>query len=101
MALQGVKDFKADPRFNKRSDIVVIDPADKSEKSFLKKLGLIGETEQARTVLITPPAIVVAKYLGKTSKDQLYADIKNATSGCCGGGGCCGSSGCCPGGCCK
>lgn len=90
-ALEGVRDFKADPRFASATEIVVIDPSDTQEHKFLKQLSLDGQSPQAMTILISPPAEVVGKYEGPLTKAQLMADLQRATSGCC-------PEGCCPGG---
>jgi hypothetical protein len=97
-AMQGVNDFKADPRFGSAVEIVVIDPSDVSEHKFLNTLSLDPNITQAQTVLIAPPAEILGKYQGQTTKKQFVDCVQNAASGCCPGG-CC-PGGCCPGGCC-
>ena len=92
-ALRGVRAFKADSRFGSAAEIVQIDPSDKQEQPFLKQIGFKGDTTQAVTILISPPAEVVGTYQGGTTKEQFIDDIQKASSGCCPGG-------CCPGGCC-
>jgi hypothetical protein len=92
-AMQGIKDLKADPRFGSALEIVMIDPSDKRESSFLNTLAVDTQTTQAQTVLIAPPAEVLGKYQGPTTKGKLVESIQNAASGCC-------PEGCCPGGCC-
>lgn len=92
-AMQGVTDFKADPRFSNATEVVVIDPSDSHEHKFLKMLALDPNIIQAHTVLIAPPSEILGIYQGPTSKKQLVDSVQNAASGCCPGG-------CCPGGCC-
>jgi len=92
-AMQGVTDFKADPRFSNATEIVMIDPSDSREHKFLSMLSLDTNITQAQTVLIAPPAEVLGTYQGPTTKKQLVDSVQNAASGCCPGG-------CCPGGCC-
>ena len=88
-ALKGVRDFKEDPRFINATEIVMIDPSDGQEHKFLNQLALDTHSTQAVTVLISPPAEVIGKYQGSTTKAQLASDLQKATSGCCGPGGCC------------
>lgn len=96
-ALQGVRDFKADQRFSNAAEIIMINPADKNEHRFLNQLSLGTHSNQALTVLISPPAEVIGTYQGPTTKDKMITDLQKASSGCCGPGGCC-PGGCCPGG---
>lgn len=92
-ALKGVRDFKADPRFSNATELVTIDPADPKEQKFLQQLGVKASSNQAVTLLVSPPADVVGTYRGATTKEQFVTDLQSATAGCCPGG-------CCPGGCC-
>lgn len=96
MALRGVQDFKADPNFASASEIVIIDPSDPDEKKFLNQLNINVTPAEATTLLMAPPADVVGKYYGPTSKEQIISDLKSATSGCCGPGGCCPGGKCGP-----
>ena len=98
-ALNGVNDFKADPRFSAATELVIIDPTNTQEHKFLNQLALNTNPSQATTVLISPPAEVIGKYQGPVTKAQMVSDLQKATSGCCPGG-CC-PGGCCPGGKCK
>lgn len=99
-ALQGVKEFKADPRFAEATEIVLLDPADPQEQKFYKQLALDPHSASATTVFIAPPAETIAQYKGATQKERFVSDLQKAVSGCCGPGGCC-PGGCCPGGKCK
>lgn len=88
-ALKGVRDFKSDSRFANATEIVLIDPSDIQEQTFLNQLGLDPQSSQATTMLIAPPSEVIGKYAGALNKTQLVTDLQKATSGCCGPGGCC------------
>lgn len=99
-ALKGAKDFKADQRFSNATALVMINPADKNEHKFLNQLSLNMDSNQALTVLISPPAEIIGSYQGPTTKEKMVADLQKASTGCCGPGGCC-PGGCCPGGKCK
>jgi len=94
-AMQGVKDFKADVRFAKFTEIITIDPSDTSETAFMEKLQIDPKADEALTVFLAPPGAVVAKLKGATNKDGLIATLQAATAGGCGSGGC-GPKGCAP-----
>lgn len=88
-AMEGVRDFKADPRFGQVTEIVMLDPADKKEAAFLGKLQVEPKSKEAITVLMVPPGMIAAKFAGATNKAGLLATIQRA----------CGPSGCGPSGC--
>lgn len=85
-AMEGVSDFKADPRFSQTTEIVMIDPSDTREHKFLNTLSLDTNITQAQTVLIAPPAEILGIYQGPTTKKQLVDSVQKTESG-----------GCCPG----
>lgn len=94
-ALKGVRDFKADTRFAQATEIVMLDPTDTAEASFLKDLQVDPKTESAVTVFMAPPGIPVASYTGTTTKEELVTTLEKASSAC-GPGGSCGPGGCGP-----
>ena len=94
-ALKGVNDFKADSRFEKATEIILINPSDVNERKFLNQLAVNIQSGEATTVFLAPPAETIGQYKGATSKDGFISDLQKALSGCCGPGGCC------PGGKCK
>ena len=94
-AMQGVRDFKADARFASATEIVMLDPADSAEASFLADLKIDPKTEEAMTVFLAPPGSAIAEYKGATDKAELAATLQKASSGCCAGGSC-GPGGCPP-----
>ncbi|MFO7906486.1 MAG: hypothetical protein ACQESR_25690 [Planctomycetota bacterium] len=55
LAMEGVKDFAADELFHDMTEIVVVDPADEAEQSFLEELRIDPSTETALSVLLAPP----------------------------------------------
>jgi hypothetical protein len=93
-AMQGVQDFAADDRFSTATKIVVLDPSDEAEKSFLNDLQVDPATKTAVTVFLAPPGSPIAMYEGATSKDEFLATLQKAGS--CGPGGVCGPGGCGP-----
>jgi hypothetical protein len=98
-ALRGVNEFKADEKFASATEIVMLDPADSDEKSFLADLKIDAKTTVATTAFIAPSGARIAEYEGATTKDALAAAVRQASAGCgpggCGPGGC-GPSGCAP-----
>lgn len=90
-AMQGVKDFQADTRFAKQTQIILINPTDEAEKTFLQELGLDSNLQEATTLMMLPPGQKVGSFVGPTSKQMLISTLTKATQGCVGG--------CCPGGC--
>jgi len=93
-AMQGVRDFKADARFASATEIVMLDPTDSAEASFLADMKVEPKTEEAMTVFLAPPGSAIAEYKGATDKTELVATLQKASSGCAGGS--CGPGGCGP-----
>jgi hypothetical protein len=91
-ALQGAEQFKVDARFAKATEVVVIDPGDSTETSFLQTLQVNPATSTAVTVLLAPPGRPVARFAGAVTKDQI---VEKVMAGPCAGGKC-GPNGCCP-----
>jgi len=93
-ALKGVGEFKADERFAKFTEVVMLDPTDSAEASFLADLKIDPKESKAVTAFLVPPGAVIAKYSGATAKDELIAALQKASTGCGPGG--CGPNGCGP-----
>ncbi len=93
-AMKGVREFKADARFASATEIVMLDPADQTEASFLADLKIDPKTEEAVTAFLAPPGSAIAEYKGATDKEELAATLQKASSGCAGGS--CGPGGCGP-----
>jgi len=81
-AMQGVEAFKADPQYNRGTEIVVLNPTDETEHSFLKALQVDPRTPAAVTLLVTPPGAPVARFVGAVTKGQIEAKVKEAQSSC-------------------
>lgn len=94
-AMEGVRQFQADPRFAEATETVILDPRDAAEAEFLKDLQIDPKARQAVTVFLAPPGAPIAIYEGATSKDVLVSSLEKASSGCCPGGSC-GPGGCSP-----
>ncbi len=94
VAMKGVRAFKADDRFASATEIVMVDPADSAEVSFLADMKIDPKTEEAMTVFLVPPGSAIAQYKGATDEAELAATLLKASSGCAGGS--CGPGGCGP-----
>jgi hypothetical protein len=93
--MSGVQSFKADPRFAQATQIVALDPDDRSEAAFLQDLKVDPRTPTAVTFVLAPPGTPIAKFAGPVTKDQIVAKVTAAQSGPCAGGQC-GPGGCAP-----
>lgn len=93
-AIKGVQAFKADERFASATEIVMLDPSDSAESSFLGDLKIDPKTAKAVTAFLVPPGSAIAEFEGETNKEQLLAALQSAGS--CGPGGVCGPGGCGP-----
>jgi hypothetical protein len=91
-ALQGVHAFKTDEKFASATEVIMVNPADSAEKSFLNDLKINAQTTAATTALIAPPGSVIAQYAGATTKEEFITALQQANTGC-------GPGGCGPGGC--
>jgi hypothetical protein len=91
-ALKGVREFKADERYAKYTEVIMLDPSDAAESSFIADLKIDPKESETVTVLMAPPGSVIAEFKGATVKDELIAALQKASTGC-------GPGGCGPGGC--
>ena len=92
-ALRGVREFKADSRLAGATEIVMLNPTDPAERSFLNDLKIDSETAEAVTAFLVPPGSVIAEFKGAIDKSELVSALEKASSGCCPGGAC-GPNGC-------
>jgi hypothetical protein len=90
IAWSGVQEFKADARFAKATEIVVLNPDDRAETPLLRDLKVDPRTPQTVTVVLAPPGQPVASFVGAVTKDQIVAKIQAGpcAGGQCGPGGC-------------
>ena len=91
-AMTAAQSFKADTKYAKATEIVTLNPEDQAEASLLQELKVDPHTSQAVTVVLAPPGLPVASFVGAVTKDQIVAKVK---AGPCAGGQC-GPGGCCP-----
>lgn len=79
-AMRGVNEFKADAGYGALTEIVRVDPADPSEKSFLDRIRVSETIQEATTILLSPPGSVLASFTGATSKKDFTDAIQRAVS---------------------
>lgn len=92
-AMRGINDFKSDPQFAQLTEIVTIDPANKTEEKFVAQLKINPDTDEAITAFLLPPGAVIGKFEGATDKNMLLASLQRAMASCGSG---CGPRGCGP-----
>ena len=92
-ALKAAEDVKADPKYAKTTEVVSVDPQDAKEAEAMKRLSIAPDTNEAVTILLAPPATIVNRLKGATSKDAIIAEIVKAAAGC---GGRCAPGACGP-----
>ncbi|MBF0408559.1 MAG: hypothetical protein HQM10_14515 [Candidatus Riflebacteria bacterium] len=91
-AMKGVNDFKADPKFGKAVEIILLDPADTKEEKLFSQLKIDTKSTEAVTTFIAPPGSKLGTFIGETNREKIEAALMAAMSGGCG-------SGCAPSGC--
>jgi hypothetical protein len=81
-AMRGVREFRADPTYEKMSALVVVDPADPNEARLMTEFRVDRDTQEAVTLLLSPPGTLAGTYRGAVSKEKLIADLASCSSGC-------------------
>jgi len=81
-AMAAAQNFKADARYAKTTEIVMVNPEDQAETSLLEGLKVNPQTPQAVTVVLAPPGKPVASFVGAVTKDQIARKVAAASSGC-------------------
>lgn len=71
---QGVRDFKADPHFAPRTQIVALSLDDASDAAFMSTLQVDPRSTTPVTVFMAPPGVMVGKFPATATK----ADFSNA-----------------------
>ena len=97
-AFQGTRALLKDARYSASSQMVTIDPADKSEQTFLQSLKVDPLASDGVTVVLTPPGQPVATFPESATRDQMVEKLTSLSSSCCPGGKCAPGQKCCPGG---
>lgn len=86
-ALSGIKQFMADEKYGPHSQLVMLDPTDAKESSFLGDLRVAINIKTAVTVLLVPPGQAVSQFEGSIEKKAIETALTQ--SNCSPGSGCC------------
>ncbi len=79
-AIQGARDFQADPRYAAHTEVILLNSAETAEASFLKGLQIDPQAPQPVTVLMAPPGSVVGTFVGNVTKAELIAKLNSPSS---------------------
>ena len=80
-AMRGVRKFRRDPRFAHGTEMIIVDPADATEKELLENLRIDPETPEAVTVFFGPRGRPIGEFYGETNLDELVHTIDSSMSG--------------------
>ncbi len=79
----GVRDFRTDPEFDGRSDVVAFSAYDPAEKDFLDQLKVDPAALRSPvTAFLAPPAVLVGKFGPAATKNEMAAAL-HAAGKCC------------------
>jgi hypothetical protein len=79
----GAAGFVADPAFKDRSTVINVSLEDAAEARFVKEMEFKPEElSDSMIVVLAPPGVLVGKYQGSVSTDQIAADL-HAAGKCC------------------
>jgi hypothetical protein len=79
----GAAGFVADPSFKDRTTVVNVGLADPAEARFVKEMEFKPEElSDSMIIVLAPPGVLVGKYQGNVSTDQIAADL-HAAGKCC------------------
>lgn len=82
------KRFHSEQQYAQSSEVVMIDPGDAGEQSFLKELEVNPGSRVTTTIVLAPPGRPVARFEGAVTEPQIVARLAAAQSSCCPGGSC-------------
>lgn len=77
---QGVRDFKADKRYQAATEIISISTNDPAEAAFLRQLQIDPATTSPVTVFLGPPGMQLGKFNGTLAKEQLVEILQTSGS---------------------
>ncbi len=92
---QGVEDFKADEKYGRATEIILVSATDKKEVDLLKEMQVDPKGPKPVAVFLAPPGAMIGKFDGQATKGQIVAKLVSAMSNPCAGGKC-GPGGCGP-----
>lgn len=79
---KGVQDFKSIPCYRDVVEVVTVSAGEAVESSFLKELEVPQQNTYTTVVFMAPPGVMVGKYTGSVTQDQLIAELKKAGKSC-------------------
>lgn len=79
---KGVQNFKSIPCYKDVVEVVTLSAGESAEASFLKELEVPQQNNYTTVVFMAPPGVMVGKYTGSVTQDQLIAELKKAGKSC-------------------
>ena len=78
----GIQEFRGDPQFQQRTAVHKLLASDPSETRFLQDLQIDSRSKTAQAVLMAPPGVLIGKFPGTVSRNELAAKL-HAAGKCC------------------
>tara|TARA_R110002111_G_C6007511_1_gene374233 strand:+ start:8489 stop:9283 length:795 start_codon:yes stop_codon:yes gene_type:complete len=79
---QGVQNFKAIPCYKDVVEVVSVSAGESGESAFLQELEVTPQNDQTTVVFMAPPGVMVGKFNGNVTQEQLIAELKKAGKSC-------------------
>ncbi len=81
-ALQGAREFAADPLYAEFTVVVPVDPTNAADRDFLSGLDIDSQTTEATTLLLAPPGRLLGRLSGAVDKEELELALRRGMSAC-------------------
>jgi hypothetical protein len=78
----GISEFLADPHYQNRTTIVVVEAADPAEAELLAELQLSANSGAQNLALFAPPGVLVGKFTAATTKAEMAAALHQSGKCC-------------------
>lgn len=92
-ALAAARVFASSPEAAHQVDVVLVDPRDPVEASFVKQMAIDPDATEAVTIFMAPPGKRLATYIGSVEVATIAATARGAGVGCDPSTGCCAPKG--------
>ncbi len=80
---KGIQDFRRDPDFQKRTEVVTLDMNDPEEKSLLQQLEIdVRQTKAPTVAFFAPPGVLIGTFSGNVAKIELARKLHDAGKCC-------------------
>lgn len=79
---KGVQNFKAIPCYKDVVEVVSVSAGESVESSFLQELEVPRQNNNTTVVFMAPPGVMVGKFNGSVTHEQLIAELKKAGKSC-------------------